>query len=155
MLHRSQINLKTQLQHPNYRDLPKDCHPLKKIALQIREQRKAKGWTQAQLANFSGTTRKAVGLLERDGGTVKITAFIRICSTLELDPTSFLGLQFDLSSSDSILSQIGQTLTDHRKTYGLSIRQLAQQTGMNYQSIWRYENGLRDVPLNRLIQFML
>jgi transcriptional regulator with XRE-family HTH domain len=43
-----------------------DSQSLNQISLQIKQARKEKGWTQQQLADYSGLDRTTIGSLERN-----------------------------------------------------------------------------------------
>jgi transcriptional regulator with XRE-family HTH domain len=54
--------------------------------------RKAKGWSQAQLAELLGTTRKTVDYYERRAGNPSLEVIQRVAESLEVSPAELMGV---------------------------------------------------------------
>lgn len=52
----------------------------------VRERRKAKGWTQEQLAEHAGVAAIHVGFVERGENVPKLTMILRIARALDVRP---------------------------------------------------------------------
>ncbi len=52
----------------------------------VRERRKAKGWTQEQLAEQAGVSALQVGFIERGENTPKLTFILRVARAFRVQP---------------------------------------------------------------------
>ncbi|HYZ18489.1 MAG TPA: helix-turn-helix transcriptional regulator [Gaiellaceae bacterium] len=57
------------------------------IAEQVAEQRKARGLSQAELAELTGTTQSAIARLEAGGRPPRLDTLLRIAEALDCDLT--------------------------------------------------------------------
>lgn len=55
----------------------------KKIGMRIRNRRRAKGWTQGELANRCGVSMSFIGHIERGSRIMSMETFITLCDVLD------------------------------------------------------------------------
>ena len=73
----------------------------KKMGLRIRQVRKAKGWSQDELAKRCGISMSFLGHIERGTRIMSLETFVSICGPLEADADELLW--GEVHSSDAIL----------------------------------------------------
>lgn len=56
----------------------------------VRQARKAKGWTQEELAHESGLTPVQVSRIERGVREIRLTTLVRLLAALEAPPSRLL-----------------------------------------------------------------
>lgn len=62
----------------------------RKMGMRIRQVRKAKGWSQDELAQKSGISMSFLGHIERGTRIMSLETFVRICSALEVGADELL-----------------------------------------------------------------
>ncbi len=60
------------------------------VAINIRDLRKARGWSQEELAGLAGINRNYVGMLEAGKNAASVDKLEQIAAALEVDPASLL-----------------------------------------------------------------
>lgn len=56
----------------------------------VRQARKAKGWTQEELAHESGLTPVQVSRIERGVREIRLTTLVRLLAALDISPDKLL-----------------------------------------------------------------
>lgn len=70
---------------------------LKALGEQLREARKARGWTQEEFADQAGVDRSYAGGIERGERNITFTILCQLCNALGLDVAAITkGLPLDL-----------------------------------------------------------
>ena len=70
--------------HPSYKRISEEVDVLIKIAIEIFEARKKRGWTQQKLAKKAGTTQKVVSKVESADVNIGLDLLQRLARCLDL-----------------------------------------------------------------------
>ena len=95
----------------------------------LREQRVARGWTQADLARAAGLKRSAVHYIEHDSFVPGVQNFVRLAQALELSPLHLFrraGLLPEISETKIRLSDWEYLLSQLSTQDEAELRQIAR-----------------------------
>lgn len=65
-------------------------HAVKRFGENVRAARKAKGWTQEDLAHATGIATVQVSRIERGVREIRLTTFLRLLAALDIEPNRLL-----------------------------------------------------------------
>lgn len=89
-----------------------------RIGAQIRSFRKAKGFTQAQLAELSGVDNMTISRLETGSRMPTIEHLLRLASVLEVTASRLLGEGIDEVSNEAVaLADAMKDMSDDQKKF--------------------------------------
>ncbi|MGV3293835.1 helix-turn-helix domain-containing protein [Streptococcus pluranimalium] len=105
----------------------------------LKELRKEKGLTQADLAKVINTNQSQYGKYENGKTSLSIENSKILAEFLGVSPAYLLGLETEFEPVESRETQF-QILVKDRK---LSLREISDDTGINYSTIGNYNQGTR------------
>jgi transcriptional regulator with XRE-family HTH domain len=59
----------------------------------------------------------------------------------------------NLEELDQLKRVIGQRLRNVRVARKISLKKISYEMDLSYQSVWKYEEGISDIPLSRLLRY--
>ncbi len=86
-----------------------------KMGMRIRQVRKAKGWSQEELAKKCGISMSFMGHIERGTRIMSLETFVSICGALEADAGELLWGEVHPSDAVLDLWEPGGSKSDNRK----------------------------------------
>ena len=104
------------------------------VGQNIKKARKKAGMTQKELAQKLGLSFQSIAQWENDLRNPKVETLRKIANALECDPAE---LDNSLASSMSV----GDNIRYWRKFAGMTQKDLAQKTGLDRETIQKYETG--------------
>ena len=105
----------------------------------LKELRKEKGLTQAELAQVINTNQSQYGKYENGKTSLSIENSKILAEFFGVSPAYLLGLETEFEPVESRETQF-QILVKDRK---LSLREISEDTGINYSTIGNYNQGTR------------
>lgn len=105
----------------------------------LKELRKEKGLTQADLAKVINTNQSQYGKYENGKTSLSIENSKILAEFFGVSPAYLLGLETEFEPVESRETQF-QILVKDRK---LSLREISEDTGINYSTIGNYNQGTR------------
>ena len=105
----------------------------------LKELRKEKGLTQAELAQVINTNQSQYGKYENGKTSLSIENSKILAEFFGVSPAYLLGLETEFEPVESRETQF-QILVKDRK---LSLREISEDTGINYSTIRNYNQGTR------------
>ncbi|HER9696088.1 TPA: helix-turn-helix transcriptional regulator [Streptococcus pyogenes] len=110
----------------------------------LKELRKEKGLTQAELAQIINTNQSQYGKYENGKTNLSLENAKILADYFGVSPAYLLGLETEFEPVESRETQF-QMLVKDRK---LSLREISEDTGINYSTIGNYNQGTR-IPNTR------
>lgn len=105
----------------------------------LKELRKEKGLTQAELAQVINTNQSQYGKYENGKTNLSLENAKILADYFGVSPAYLLGLETEFEPVESRETQF-QMLVKDRK---LSLREISEDTGINYSTIGNYNQGTR------------
>lgn len=105
----------------------------------LKELRKEKGLTQAELAQVINTNQSQYGKYENGKTNLNLENAKILADYFGVSPAYLLGLETEFEPVESRETQF-QMLVKDRK---LSLREISEDTGINYSTIGNYNQGTR------------
>lgn len=105
----------------------------------LKELRKEKGLTQAELAQIINTNQSQYGKYENGKTNLSLENAKILADYFGVSPAYLLGLETEFEPVESRETQF-QMLVKDRK---LSLREISEDTGINYSTIGNYNQGTR------------
>ncbi len=59
----------------------------------------------------------------------------------------------NIEDLDRLRREIGQRLRKARVGRPMSLKKMSSAMNLSYQSVWKYEEGISDIPLSRLLKY--
>ncbi|VTS28188.1 helix-turn-helix domain-containing protein [Streptococcus dysgalactiae] len=113
----------------------------------LKELRKEKGLTQAELAQVINTNQSQYGKYENGKTNLSLENAKILADYFGVSPAYLLGLETEFEPVESRETQF-QMLVKDRK---LSLREISEDTGINYSTIGNYNQGTRPNARNAAI----
>lgn len=104
------------------------------VGQNIKKARKKAGMTQKELAQKLGLSFQSIAQWENDLRNPKVETLRKIANALECDPA-------ELDSSLASSMSVGDNIRYWRKFAGMTQKDLAQKTGLDSETIQKYEIG--------------
>jgi transcriptional regulator with XRE-family HTH domain len=137
---------------------PKLKAMLRDSGASIASLRKAEGYSQAQLAELAGVHQNTITNIERGAVDPSVMClnyiYLRLrCKGIEVFDEGFCPIPaldakelpfpklMDVSPG-IMISVMGKLVVEWRKAKGLSLKDLAGESGVHVNTIWNFENGL-------------
>ncbi|MDE7499047.1 helix-turn-helix domain-containing protein, partial [Streptococcus agalactiae] len=105
----------------------------------LKELRKQKRNTQAEVAKILGTNQSQYGKYENERTQLSLDNAKILADYFGVSPAYLLGLETEFEPVESRETQF-QILVKDRK---LSLREISEDTGINYSTIGNYNQGIR------------
>ena len=138
--------------------LPRAMEILRNSGSIIADIRKAEGLSQSELSDLTGLHQNSIANAERGlvDPSILLTSliFLRLrCPGVAVNEEGFYpippqdrrgGLPFpnlDICKA-SMIAEMGQRVAERRHALGLSIRDLAEESGVHPNTVWNFEKGL-------------
>jgi transcriptional regulator with XRE-family HTH domain len=105
------------------------------LALNLKKYRQARGWSQAKLAEKTGTSTQYIGMLEIKGKFPSSDMIQKLASALSIDPTELFCKEIDPETSlknahkaafEDVGEAVGQFIADY---IAEKIRKLDKESG--------------------------
>jgi len=107
------------------------------LAANLKKYRQARGWSQAKLAEKTGTSTQYIGMLEIKGKFPSSTIVHKLAAALGIDPTELFSMEIDpetiiKNSQKAVIKDIGEEVNQLvAKFFAEKVRKLDEKTEEN------------------------
>ncbi len=129
----------------------------------LRQCRKLKGLSQIALARLIGVSYQQLQKYEKGQNRLSLSRLVDIAKALNIDMSAIAGPgdpitafriatdKRDVATPDISVEQVGRRLRLLREYHGISQSGLAAKIGVSHQQVQKYESGVNQLSLPRLL----